>query len=313
MSSSLRIVFWGTPEFATPPLRALIGEGFDVVGVVTQPDKPVGRSRSTLEAPPVKRLALEEGIPVLQPEKPRGAEFEARLRELEPDMSVVVAYGHIIPKAVLELPSSGSFNVHASLLPALRGAAPIQGAILEGLSETGVTIMRMVPALDAGPIVLQVRTPIPDDETYGELQLRLSELGALALVEAMTLVAVGKAREEPQDEALATYAPKIDRESARIDWSRGAIAVSRAIRAYDPKPGAFTTHRGAPLKLFGARVLPRTGAAAGTIVDIDAEGMVVACDAGAVRVTQIQPAGKTRMAPIALARGRGIGAGDRLG
>ncbi|HEX2719147.1 MAG TPA: methionyl-tRNA formyltransferase [Gemmatimonadaceae bacterium] len=313
MSSSLRLVYWGTPEFATPPLRALLGEGFDVVGVVTQPDKPVGRSRSKLEAPPVKRLALDEGIPVLQPEKPRGVEFEARLRELEPDASVVVAYGHIIPKAVLDLPTSGSFNVHASLLPALRGAAPIQGAILEGLTETGVTIMRMVPALDAGPIVLQVRTPVPDDETYGELQLRLSELGALALVEAMTLVALGRSREEPQDDSLATYAPKIERESARIDWSRGAIAISRAIRAYDPRPGAFTTHRGAPLKLFGVRILPTTGAEPGTIVDIDADGMVVATEAGAVRVAQVQPAGKTRMTPVALARGRGIAVGDRLG
>ena len=313
MSSSLRIVFWGTPEFATPPLRALLGEGFDVVGVVTQPDKPVGRSRSTLEPPPVKQVALEEGIPVLQPAKPRGEEFEAQLRALRPDANVVVAYGHIMPRAILDLPASGSFNVHASLLPELRGAAPIQGAILDGRTETGVTIMRMVPALDAGPIVLQVRTPVPADETYGELRLRLSELGALALVEAMTLVALGKAREEPQDDARATYAPKIERESARIDWTRAATAVSRAVRAYDPKPGAFTEHRGAPLKLFGARILPDATTTPGTVVDISAEGMVVACGGGALRVLQVQPAGKTRMAPEALARGRGISVGDRLG
>ena len=313
MSSSLRVVFWGTPEFATPPLRALIGEGFDVVGVVTQPDRPVGRSRSTLEPPAVKSVALEEGLPVLQPAKPRGAEFEAQLRDLRPDANVVVAYGHIIPKPILDLPPLGSFNVHASLLPELRGAAPIQGAILDGRTETGVTIMRMVPALDAGPIVLQVRTPVPDDETYGELQLRLSEVGALALVEAMTLVALGKAREEPQDDARATYAPKIDREAARIDWTRDAVAISRAIRAYDPKPGAFTRHRGGLLKLFGARILPDAGATPGTVVDISADGMVVACAQGAVRILQVQPAGKTPLAPEALARGRGISVGDRLG
>ena len=313
MSSSLRVVYWGTPEFATPPLRALVGEGFDVVGVVTQPDKPVGRSRSTLEPPPVKRLALEEGIPVLQPARPRGEDFVRHLRELKPDASVVVAYGHIIPQPVLDLPPLGSFNVHASLLPALRGAAPIQAAILEGLPETGVTIMRMVAALDAGPILLQVRTPIPDDETYGELQLRISELGALALVEAMTLVALGRAREEPQDETLATYAPKVGREAARLDWSRGAIAISRAIRAYDPKPGAFAMHRGSPLKLFGVRVVPTNGTAPGTVLDIDADGMVVSCETGAVRIAQVQPAGRTRMTPAALARGRGIGVGDALG
>src|SRR6476619_7161641 len=161
----MRVLCWGTPEFATPPLRALIGEGFDVCGVVTQPDKPVGRSRSTLEPPPVKRLALEEGLTVLQPDRPRGDDFVAQLRELEPDLSVVVAYGHILPSAVIDLPRLGTINIHASLLPALRGAAPIQGAIREGLAETGVTIMQMVQALDAGPVLHTARTPILPDET----------------------------------------------------------------------------------------------------------------------------------------------------
>ena len=291
----------------------MLGEGFDVVGVVTQPDRPVGRSRSTLVPSPVKEIALAEGIPVLQPEKPRDEEFVAQLRALEPDVSVVVAYGHIIPKAVLDLPPSGSFNVHASLLPKLRGAAPIQAAILEGLPETGVTIMRMVPPLDAGPMLLQVSTPIAEDETYGELALRLSELGALALIEAMTLVAVGRAREEAQDDARATYAGKIDRESARIDWTRPTLDVCRRIRAYDPKPGAFTEHRGAALKLFGARRLPHVDRPPGEVVEISGEGMVVACGEGAVRVLQAQPAGKTRMAPEQLARVRGIAVGELLG
>lgn len=280
---------------------------------MTQPDKPQGRSRSTVVPSAVKAIAIAEGIPVLQPEKPRGEEFMAQLRALEPDVSVVVAYGHIVPKAVLDLPKIGSFNVHASLLPRLRGAAPIQGAILGGLIETGVTIMRMVPALDAGPIVLQAATPIAEDETSGELQLRLSELGALALIEAMTLISLGRAREEPQDDARATYAGKIDRDSARIDWTQPAVLVCRSIRAYDPKPGAHTLHRGEPLKLFGARVLPHTNHAPGKVVEVSDQGMIVACGDGAVRVTQVQPAGKTRMSPEVLARGRGVDAGEKLG
>ena len=308
----MRVVFWGTPEFATAPLRALIGEGFDVVGVVTQPDKPVGRSRSKVVPSPVKEIALEERIPVLQPEKPRTDEFLGDLSALEPDANVVVAYGHIIPKGVLELPRLGSYNVHASLLPALRGAAPIQAAILQGLTETGITIMKMTPPLDAGPIVLQARVPIPGDETYGELQLRLSELGALALIEAMTLVSLGKAKEEPQNDALATYTGKIDRASARVDWARPAAEISRLIRAYDPKPGAFTSLNGVEVKLFGARVLPHTNHVPGKVVEIGTEGMVVACGDGAVRIAQVQPAGKTRMTPDVLARGRGVAVGENF-
>ncbi len=294
-------------------MRALIGEDFDVVAVVTQPDKPQGRSRSKLTPSPVKAIAIEEGIPLLQPEKPRGDEFMAALRAMEPEISVVVAYGHLIPKAVLDLPPMGSFNVHASLLPKLRGAAPIQGAILGGFHETGVTIMRMVPALDAGPIVLQAATPIADDETLGELQLRLSELGALALIEAMTLITLGRAREEPQDDRFATYTGKIDRDTARVDWAQPAVLVCRSVRAYDPKPGAHTTHRGEPLKLYGSRILPHTNHAPGKIVEITDQGMIVACGDGAVRITQVQPAGKTRMAPEDLARGRGIDVGEKLG
>jgi methionyl-tRNA formyltransferase len=261
----------------------------------------------------VKAIAIEEGIPVLQPEKPRGDEFIAQLRDLEPDVSVVVAYGHLIPKAVLDLPPSGSFNVHASLLPKLRGAAPIQGAILGGFIETGVTIMRMVPALDAGPIVLQAATPIAEDETAGELTLRLSELGALALIEAMTLISLGRAHEEPQDDARATFVGKIDRESARIDWSQPARIVCRSIRAYDPRPGAHTLHRGEPMKLFGARILPDTGHAPGKVVEIDDAGLVIACGEGAVRVVDVQLPGKRRMTGKELGRGRGIAIGDKLG
>jgi methionyl-tRNA formyltransferase len=309
----VRAVFWGTPDFATAALRALLGEGFDVVGVVTQPDKPVGRSRSKLEPSPVKLVAEAEGIPVLQPEKPRGAEFLAQVSALGADVNVVVAYGHILPKAVIDQPRLGTLNIHASLLPALRGAAPIQAAIRDGLGETGVTIMQMVPQLDAGPILLQARTPIVADETAGELTLRLSELGAGALIEALALLELGLARPQAQDESLATYAPKLTRETAQVDWTRTAHEVGRHIRAYDPKPGAWGRVHGAAVKLFGARVAPRgSSREPGDVIAIDGEGMLVACGGGAVRIALVQPAGKRRLTPLEWANGRGVAVSDRF-
>jgi methionyl-tRNA formyltransferase len=309
----VRVLFWGTPEFATPSLRALLGEGFEVIGVVTQPDRPVGRSRSRLQPPPIKVIAEDEGIPVLQPSKPRGAQFLDSIRALEPDVSIVVAYGHILPTPVLNVPRLGTLNIHASLLPLLRGAAPIQAAIREGHEQTGVTVMRVVPALDAGPIIHQVATPIVDDETYGELSLRLSELGALALIETLSLLALGSVAEVEQDESRATYAPKVDRAAARVDWSRDAVTVSRVIRAYDPKPGAFTRLRGADVKLFGARPAPAADGEPGEVIDIS-DGMVsVKCGGGgAVRILAFQPAGKKRMSAEEWARGRGIAVGDHF-
>ena len=315
----MRVLFWGTPEFAAPPLRALLGEGFEVVGVVTQPDRPRGRSRSSLVASPIKRIALEESLTVLQPDRPRGPEFVDATRALEPDISVVVAYGHILPREVIDLPRLGTLNIHASLLPQWRGAAPIQAAIRAGQSETGVTIMRMVPKLDAGPILLQVATPIVHDETYGELQLRLSELGALALIEALSLLDIGAIVERPQDEAAATMAPKIERDDARIDWTRSAGEIATAIRAFDPKPGAFTTLGGADVKVFGARAATLAIAhgtafpSGGTVLAIDDDGAVIACGDGVVRIVDAQPAGKRRLSIGELARGRGIKVGDQLG
>src|SRR5829696_703294 len=310
----MRVLFWGTPEFATAPLRALLGEGFDVVAVVTQPDKPIGRSRSELRASPVKAVALAEGIPLLQPEKPKGEEFLAQLRALAPDVSVVVAYGHILPRAVIDLPRLGTLNIHASLLPALRGAAPIQAAIRDGLSETGVTIMQMVSALDAGPIVHRARTSILEDETAGELALRLSELGAGALIEALALIELGLAKPEPQDDSMATYATKLTRETALVDWTASAHDVGRHIRAYDPKPGAWARLRGTEVKLFGARVAPRgTSHEPGEVLALDPEvGMLVACGGGAIRVAVVQPAGKRRLSPAEWANGRGVAVGDRF-
>lgn len=309
----MRVLFWGTPEFAAAPLRALIGEGFDVVGVVTQPDRAVGRSRSVLQPSPVKQVAIEEGIRVLQPEKPRGDEFVAELAAIAPDISVVVAYGHILPKAVIDLPRLGTLNIHASLLPALRGAAPIQAAIRDGLAETGVTIMQMVPALDAGPMIHSARTPILDDETSLELSLRLSEIGANALIEALALIELGKAIPVAQDEALATYAGKLTREKARVDWSRAAHDVGRHVRAYDPKPGAWSIVNGGEVKLFGARIAPRgTASVEGEVLAIDSGGLLVACGGGAVRILSVQPAGKRRQDPADWANGRGVAVGDRF-
>jgi methionyl-tRNA formyltransferase len=284
-----------------------------VVGVVTQPDKAQGRSRSQLVPSPVKLVAEEEGVPILQPEKPRGEEFEQAIRFLEPDISVVVAYGHLLPRSVIELPPQGTLNIHASLLPRWRGAAPIQAAIRAGDAETGVSIMRMVQRMDAGNVLLQAPTPIADDETYGELQLRLSELGALAIVEALTLLSLGPVSDVVQDEALVTFAPKIEREQAMVDWRLDGREVARAIRAFDPRPGALTTHRGADLKLFGARSASDARGDAGAVLAIDEGGMLVGCGSGGVRIAYVHPAGKRRLAALDFSQGRGIAVGDTLG
>lgn len=326
----MRILFWGTPAFAVPSLRALDDEGFEVVGVVTQPDRPAGRGRR-LTPSPIKSVASDMGIPVLTPPRPRGEEVLAELRALEPDISIVVAYGHILRREVLDLPPMGSINVHASLLPALRGAAPINWAIARGHEETGVTIMRMVEAMDAGPILHQVAEPILPDETASELTLRLAEVGAAALVEALAMLAVGAIQEVGQDDAAATFAPKIDRDTARIDWSRPAQEIARHVRAMDAVPGAWTELRRSPVKLFrptvpdgpvapptppsptgnGASVPPDVSP--GVVVRADAaEGVVVATGKGAVVFGEVQPPGKRRMSAADWINGRGIEPGARF-
>ena len=305
----MRVLFWGTPDFAAPALRALLGEGCDVVGVVTQPDKPQGRHRNTLVPPPVKVVAQDEELQVLQPEKPRGDAFLSAVRDLAPDLSVVVAYGHILPREVIDLPPRGTLNIHASLLPRWRGAAPIQAAILAGDRETGVSIMRMVPALDAGPVILQANTEILDDETGGELTMRLSELGALAIVETLTLLALGDAAGEPQSAEDVTYAGKLTRESARIDWTRPAVDVSRVIRAFDPEPGAYSTLRDTDVKLFGARLALDAVGDPGDGARDRRDG-----DAGGVRhwrrPNRLCPSRRSAAAGVA---GLGAGAGRRCG
>ncbi|HVO36008.1 MAG TPA: methionyl-tRNA formyltransferase [Gemmatimonadales bacterium] len=306
----MRVVYFGTPEFAVPSLRALVGEGFDVVGVVTRPDKPTGRHRSRATPSAVKVAALQDDLPVFQPERPAEPDFLARMLELAPDLSIVAAYGHILPQALLDVPARGSVNVHASLLPALRGAAPIQRAILQGLPETGITIMQMDAGMDTGAILHQVATPIAEDETGGELSERLAELGAEALIEALTLMDEGGVEPRPQDHAKATFAPKIKREEERLDWSCPADAVARKVRAFDPRPGAWTSARDKELKLFGAKAAPGAGES-GLVLRADDE-LVIACGAGAVSVAEVQPAGRARMSARAFVNGRGIAAGDRL-
>jgi len=310
----VRVVFWGTPEFALPALRALGDEGHDVAAVVTQPDRPAGRGREIAKSP-VKVEAEAEGIPVLQPEKARGDEFIAQLRSFDADLSVVVAYGQILKPEVLEVPRLGSVNIHGSLLPGLRGAAPVQWAIINGLETTGVTIMRMDAGLDSGPMLLRVEEPIEPDESACELAGRLAEIGAEALVEALALLEAGQLVEEAQDHAGATYAPKLTRELARLDWTKPAAEVARWIRGLDDVPGAWSPlgTRG-PVKLFRPAIETASGEP-GTVLDAGdrVEGILIACGSGAVRVREVQPPGKRRMNAAEWVRGRGVSAGDRFG
>ena len=306
----MRIVFFGTPEFAVASLNALLRERFTLAGIVTQPDKPQGRSRSTLVPPAVKLAALDAGLPILQPARPVGDLFLASLRRLEADLGVVVAYGHILRPEVLEAPARGMINVHASLLPRFRGAAPIQHAILAGERETGISIMKMEEGLDSGPVLHRVSTPIADGDTGGTLTTRLAALGASALVEALALLAARAERPEPQDACAATYAPKISRETARLDWTRDAASLERQVRAFDPVPGAWTSLDGAPVKLFGS--MPAVGGGEPGAVLAASDRLVVAGGTGAIAVSEVQPAGRNRLTVEEWVRGRGIAAGSRF-
>lgn len=306
----MRIVFFGTPRFAVPSLEALLAERAQVVGVVTQPDKPRGRSRSTLLPPPVKQVAERYGLPVLQPDRPAGDVFLAALRHLHPELGVVVAYGHLLRPELLALPPRGMLNVHASLLPHLRGAAPINWAVLRGDGETGVSVMQMEAGLDSGPVLRRSPTRIGARETAGELRERLAVLGAETLVETLALMRLGQLTPQPQDPALASYAPKLDRGVTRLDWSETAAAVSRRIRAFDPLPGAWTSYAGREVKLFG----PTIGEGAGRPGEVLATpgSLRVATGRGVVEIAEVQPAGRKRMPAEAWIRGQGARPGASL-
>lgn len=306
----MRVAFFGTPEFAVPSLRALVGEGFDVVAVVTQPDAPQGRSRSTLIPPPVKTVAEAEDLRVFQPEKPTDSVFLEALRDLRPDVGVVVAYGHILKTELLALPPRGMVNVHPSLLPALRGPAPVEWAVIQGLTETGVTIMQLDAGMDTGPILHQIPDHIAPDITGGDLSEHLAELGAQALVETLAVLEQGTLNPVPQDHSRATLAPKLTREIARIDWSKDADVVARLIRGLDPRPGAWTELDGADLKLFSARAAEGRGMPGGILTTDDR--LLIACGSGAVEIFQVQPAGKAPMPVADWLRGARLSPGKRF-
>lgn len=317
----MRVVFFGTPEFAVPTLDALLASGADVAAVITQPDRPRTRSHSTLLPTPVKVRAIQAGLTVLQPDRPRGEEFLGTIRSLAADLGVVVAYGHILRPELLAIPRLGMVNVHASLLPRWRGAAPIHWAVLSGDAVTGVSVMRVEAGLDSGPLWHTVQTTIGPDDTTGQLFTRLAALGADALVDTLPRIAAGTAP-VPQDESLVTLAPKIDRDAARIRWDAPVRAVSCQIRAMDPYPGAWTTLGDESIKLFSPssraeRGTPSSGAESplfaptGTIVASHQVFRVV-CSDGLLEIAEVQPAGRRRMPAATWLRGASLPAGARV-
>ena len=306
----MKLVFAGTPEFARASLEALVASGRTPVAVYTQPDRPAGRGKK-LTASPVKRYALERGIPVYQPESLRDDAAVDELRALQPDLLVVAAYGLILPQAVLDIPTHGCINVHASILPRWRGAAPIQAAILAGDEKTGISLMRMTAGLDCGPVFHVADIAIGNLETAGELHDRLAALGATALVERLDDIVTGRLEAVDQDDSLATYAPKIDKQDAEIDWSLPAEEVARRVRAYNPFPGAFTHDRETRLKIW--RATPTDGSGKpGEVLRFDNDAIVVACGEDALRLDELQLPGKRR-APTHEFAGQTDLSGRRLG
>ena len=291
MTEALRIVFAGTPDFAAEHLRALLDTPHQVIAVYSQPDRPAGRGQKLMPSP-VKQLAVQHAIPVYQPQTLRDPTAQAELAALKPDLMVVVAYGLILPQVVLDTPRLGCINSHASLLPRWRGAAPIQRAIEAGDLESGVTVMQMEAGLDTGPMLLKVSTPIDAEDSGGSLHDRLASLGPAAVIEAIAGLASGTLKGQVQDDSLATYAHKLNKEEARIDWSRPAIELERLIRAFNPWPICHSTLNDAPLKILGAQLGEGQGQP-GQILSASKEGLSVACGVGALRLTRLQlPGGK---------------------
>jgi len=310
----MRIVFMGTPTFAVPSLEALLADGREIAAVVAQPDRPRGRGLSPA-APPVALAARRAGVRVLQPERVRDPVFIAAMSEIAPDLIAVVAFGQILPRALLDLPPRGCINVHASLLPRYRGAAPIQWAILRGEEVTGVTTMFMNERMDAGDVLLSREVPILPDETAGALAERLSRIGAALLVETVHGLAAGTLKGRAQDPALVTLAPRLSKEDGRIRWGDAARDVLNRVRAVTPWPGAFTTIGGRDLKIWAAAPADSQGGAApGTVLRADASGIVVAAgDSGAVALLELQLAGKIRLRAGDFLRGTRIAPGEVLG
>jgi len=293
----------GSGSFAIPSFEALVDNGHDVAALVTQPDREKGRGRA-LAPPPLKPVAEARGVKVLQPRRVREAEAQGALRALAPDVQVVVAYGQLLPRAVIDIPRFGTVNVHASLLPRYRGAAPIAWAIARGETETGVTTMLLDEGLDTGPVLLRRATTIAPDETAAELTPRLARLGADLLVETLRDMERGALRPEPQDHTQATLAPILRKEDGRIDWSQPARALACRVRAFNPWPGAFTTWNGSRLGVWRAREGSARGSAAGEILGREGDSLLVGCGAGStLALTEVQPEGRKRMSGVAFALG----------
>ncbi|MCC3357522.1 methionyl-tRNA formyltransferase [Bacillus sp. REN16] len=309
-----RIVFMGTPDFSVPVLRQIIEDGYEVVAVVTQPDRPVGRKR-VLTPPPVKVEALKQNIPVLQPNKIREKQEIEQVLSYRPDLIITAAFGQILPNELLEAPKYGCINVHASLLPELRGGAPIHYSILQGKEKTGVTIMYMVEKLDAGDILTQVEIPILESDHVGSLHDKLSVAGSKLLSETIPLLLDDKITPIKQDDSKATFAPNIKREQEKIDWAKDGEAIYNHIRGLNPWPVAYTTLNGDVMKIWwGDKVLSSTSKNPGTVVSIEKDGFIVSTgNTTCIRITQLQPAGKKKMSAEQFLLGTDLQVGTQLG
>lgn len=310
----MRIVFMGTPDFAVGSLQALCESGkHEILAVVTQPDRPKGRGNKLLQTP-VKEYALEQGLTVYQPQKVKTPEFVELLHDLQPELIVVAAFGQFLSKEILELPKYGCINVHASLLPKYRGAAPIQYAIIKGEKESGVTIMQMDIGMDTGAMLDKVVVPIAENTTMGELHDALREQGATLLLQVIDKIAAGTAVAEPQDDAQATYATLLDRSMEHIDWSKTAQEVHNLIRGFNPAPSTFTKlPNGKSLKIWGSKMTDKSSAAAaGTVIETGKHSFFVACGEGVLEITEVQPESKKRMPAQVFLNGRGVQEGDLL-
>uniref|UniRef100_A0A831XGM6 Methionyl-tRNA formyltransferase n=1 Tax=Geobacter metallireducens TaxID=28232 RepID=A0A831XGM6_GEOME len=309
--AGLRIVFMGTPDFACPTLTRLIERGEDVIAVVTQPDRPKGRGQK-LMPPPVKVIAEEHGIPVLQPLKVRAPEVVAQIRELNPDLIVVVAFGQILPQSLLDIPRYGCINIHASLLPRYRGAAPLNWCLINGETETGITTMMMDAGLDTGDMLVKRSIPIGPDEDAQSLHDRLSLLGADTIDETLDRLMAGTLTREKQDDSLTCYAPMLKKEDGLIDWTREPRQIKNLVRGFTPWPGAYTFLDNKTLKLFKVSVAEEAGTP-GEVIAAGKDGIVVACGSGSIRIEELQLEGRKRLTAAEFLAGYRLEPGSRLG
>ena len=307
----MKIVYLGSPDFAVLPLRKMVEAGYEIAAVYTQPDRARGKRGKELLPTPVKAAALEMGLTVHTPARINEPEVLAQMAAYEPDLIVVVAFGQLLKKELLDIPALGCVNIHGSLLPEYRGAAPIQRAVMDGKKESGVTIMYLDEGMDSGDMILKQVIPFDPDETFGTLHDKLQDAGAELLMQALPMIQQGTAPRQPQDHSKATFAAKISRDEEQVDWSWDADRFHARVRGLDPFPGAYVLHGDKRLKLFGCS-LAEGGGEPGEIMDVKDAGITVACGSGAVRIAQVQPEGKGRMPAVAFARGHQIKQGGKL-